>query len=185
MQQLSIHFLFERLFSFAYNKSYFPSEIHLPAISKTYFVEYQKKADVFRWEKKGSHLIIYGSHRRRTLIRKQIFQALKTDCQMAFTPRLREMSQQYNLSFRNVRYKTQKTLWGSCSELKNLNFNIRLLFLPTPLVEYVFLHELCHTRHLDHSKRFWSLVQQHDPHYKIQEKKLESASEYLPQWAKL
>ena len=55
---------------------------------------------------------------------------------------------------------------GSCSLKKNINISLRLLFAPEKVINYVILHELCHLRELNHSYRFWSLVEQHMPDYK-------------------
>lgn len=72
--------------------------------------------------------------------------------------RLERYAHLYGLSYRRVAVKNMKTRWGSCSRKKNLNFHYRLLLLPLALADYVIVHELCHLKHLNHSKRFWDLV---------------------------
>lgn len=64
----------------------------------------------------------------------------------------------YNFSFNKITIKNQKTRWGSCSRKGNLNFNYKILFLPDALRDYVIVHELCHLREFNHSRRFWNLV---------------------------
>ncbi len=64
-----------------------------------------------------------------------------------------------------VNIKHQRAQWGSCSDKKNLNFNYKILFLPPRLRDYVIVHELCHTRELNHSARFWRLVGEMMPRY--------------------
>lgn len=66
-----------------------------------------------------------------------------------------------------VRIKNTRRSWGSCSGKKNLNFNFRLVHLPPELSDYVVLHELCHTVHLNHSRDFWGLVDHCMPHYRV------------------
>jgi predicted metal-dependent hydrolase len=64
-----------------------------------------------------------------------------------------------------VRIKNHRRAWGSCSSKKNLNFNWRLVALPPELADYVIVHELCHTVHLNHSRDFWDLVGRFIPHH--------------------
>jgi len=64
-----------------------------------------------------------------------------------------------------ISIKNQKTLWGSCSSKKNLNFNIRLIMMPDYVIDYVIVHELCHLIHFNHSKEFWKKVEEIIPNY--------------------
>ena len=61
--------------------------------------------------------------------------------------------------------REQSSRWGSCSSQGNLNFNWRLVHAPTPVIDYVIIHELAHRTHMDHSRRFWNLVAEYDPAY--------------------
>ncbi len=63
-----------------------------------------------------------------------------------------------------------------------ISINARLLFLPSPVVDYVLLHELSHTVELNHSARFWALVEAHDPSYLHIKKELRRAGASLPAW---
>lgn len=70
------------------------------------------------------------------------------------------------LEYKRVFVKDQRTLWGSCSGRKNLNFNWRLAAAPPEALDYVVIHELCHLREMNHSKRFWAHVRAACPEYK-------------------
>ena len=72
----------------------------------------------------------------------------------------------YNFFYNRVSIKNQKTRWGSCSRKGNLNFNFKIVHLPEPVLDYLVVHELCHLRELNHSKKFWQLVAQTIPNYK-------------------
>lgn len=71
----------------------------------------------------------------------------------------------YNFKFNRITIRNQKTCWGSCSRKGNLNFNYKILFLPEHLANYIVIHELCHLKELNHSRRFWDLLSQSVPNY--------------------
>ena len=71
-----------------------------------------------------------------------------------------------------IALREQKTKWGSCSSLGNLNFNWKLIMKPTAAMEYVVVHELCHLKELNHSKAFWALVARCLPDYQERKRKL-------------
>lgn len=75
-----------------------------------------------------------------------------------------------NLSFNKITIRRQKTRWGSCSAKQNLSFNCLLLLCPEEVRDYIVVHELCHLVELNHSKRFWKLVESVMPDYEIHRK---------------
>jgi len=74
--------------------------------------------------------------------------------------------------FNRVSIRNNKSRWGSCSKRGNLNFNYRVIYLSEKLVKYLVAHELCHLKELNHSRRFWDLVGEYVPDYKILTKEL-------------
>ncbi len=80
--------------------------------------------------------------------------------------RLQFFNEHYKFKYNRVTLRNQKTRWGSCSYLKNLNFNWRLIMAPIEVMDYVVVHELCHLKEMNHSKRYWSLVAEVIPNYK-------------------
>jgi predicted metal-dependent hydrolase len=77
-----------------------------------------------------------------------------------------EQSQRMGLSYNRIVMKSQRTMWGSCSRKRNLNFNWRLLMAPEPVIEYVVVHELAHLSVMSHSRRFWQLVEKYCPDWR-------------------
>ena len=75
-----------------------------------------------------------------------------------------------NLSYKRISIRDQKTRWGSCSSAGNLNFSYRLVMMPLKVIDYVVVHELCHLKEMNHSKRFWVLVSKVLPDYKERKK---------------
>jgi predicted metal-dependent hydrolase len=79
-----------------------------------------------------------------------------------------EEAHKMGVAFQRVRIGSQRTLWGSCSTRGVLAFNWRLVLAPYEVLDYVVVHELCHLRVLNHSRRFWSLVERHRPEWRRQ-----------------
>lgn len=71
-----------------------------------------------------------------------------------------------------LRVKKMRTRWGSLSSKGYINLNLKLLEMPTTLIEMVVVHELCHSHFFDHSAHFYALMAKHLPHYKALEKQL-------------
>ena len=71
----------------------------------------------------------------------------------------------YGFKVGRVAIRNQKTRWGSCSKRGNLNFNYKIVLLPSHLADYIIVHEICHLGEFNHSKRFWSLVAKTVPDY--------------------
>ena len=73
--------------------------------------------------------------------------------------RLEQLAVQYGFKYKKVSLKTAKTRWGSCSFINNINLNINLMTLNDKIIDYVLIHELCHTIEKNHGERFWALVE--------------------------
>ena len=71
----------------------------------------------------------------------------------------------YGFSFNKIFIKNQKTRWGSCSHKQNLNLNYKIIFLPKKHQDYIVVHEMCHLKEFNHSKKFWALVAKALPNY--------------------
>ena len=79
--------------------------------------------------------------------------------------RIKFFNKIYNFSFNEICIKNQKTRWGSCSRRRNINFNYKILFLPSKLQDYIIVHEICHLKEFNHSRKFWALVEKAIPDY--------------------
>lgn len=75
--------------------------------------------------------------------------------------RLESFSEIYKLPYNRAAFRCQKTKWGSCSGQNNISLNINIAFLPSHLQDYILLHELCHIRHKNHSKFFWTQLDEY------------------------
>ncbi len=75
-------------------------------------------------------------------------------------------AKQLDVSYERIRIAEQKTRWGSCSSKGTLSFNWKLMLAPPAVLDYVVVHEVCHLKEMNHSPRFWKLVEELMPDYK-------------------
>lgn len=102
----------------------------------------------------------------------------RSDALAFIKSRIEFYNQHYQLDYAHVSIKNHKSLWGSCSVRKNLNFNHRITQLPQDQADYIIVHELCHLKEMNHSEKFWALVAETVPDYKSIRKALKSYSFY-------
>ncbi len=89
-------------------------------------------------------------------LRKVIGEALRRNAKIILPPRLYQLSLQHGFSYKSVKINASSGRWGSCSAQKSINLSYYLVLLPRHLQDYVMLHELCHTREMNHGERFWA-----------------------------
>lgn len=89
----------------------------------------------------------------------------KDDAYALAEKRVEYFKQIYGFCFNKINIKNQKTRWGSCSKKGNLNFNYKIVLLHERLADYVIVHELCHLKEFNHSRKFWNLVGEIIPNY--------------------
>lgn len=99
-------------------------------------------------------------------IKKAIEEFYRKKAEEVIRDRLDFFNENYGFSFNRVTMRDQKSRWGSCSRLKNLNFNWRLIMAPIEIIDYVVVHELCHLKEMNHSARYWALVSRTLPEHK-------------------
>ena len=86
--------------------------------------------------------------------------------------RLEYFNTLYGYKWGRIAIKDHKSRWGSCSKKGNLNFNYRVVLLPPHLADYIVVHELCHLGELNHSPRFWALVERALPDWRARRAEL-------------
>jgi predicted metal-dependent hydrolase len=112
-----------------------------------------------------NQLTIMGDIKNHALCHKIINKWLQQKAKLHLIPWLNDLSNKTGLNYQNVAIRKQQTLWGSCSAQNNINLNCKLLLLEPELVNYIIIHELCHTKYHNHSIKFWRLVEKLQPNY--------------------
>lgn len=92
------------------------------------------------------------------LLRNAILRALKKAAQNYLPPLLSVWAERFGLTYRKVRITGARSRWGSCSAAGTISLSCYLMLVPAHLMDYVMLHELAHTREMNHGPRFWELL---------------------------
>lgn len=100
--------------------------------------------------------------------------ALKTEADQLLPQRLRDLAAKHGFDYKSVDTKRLSSRWGSCTQHREITLNIYLMQLPWHLIDYVIIHELCHTEHLNHSASFWERVEQALPDARDRRKQLKT-----------
>ncbi len=108
----------------------------------------------------------------QSAIRNGIERALRKEAKEHLPRRVAELAGKYGFKYNNVFLKNMKTRWGSCSSKGNINLNIHLMRLSDNLIDLVILHELAHTIELNHSKKFWAILDNIVGNAKLKDKEL-------------
>ncbi|MBA2409857.1 MAG: M48 family metallopeptidase [Gammaproteobacteria bacterium] len=161
-----------------------PERVRLPALNETYTVIYKPTAGArVVYVEQGNTLKIAGPVGDLDGCARSLRTWLRAKAQQALPPWLRQTSLALGLPYQRTVIRDQRTRWGSCTARGVISLNCKLLFLTRPEVEYLFVHELCHTRHLNHSARYWALVERQLPDYRRCEAALRDAWRSIPRWA--
>ena len=132
---------------------------------------FREESSRCRVKKAGNRLLLFVPYEADYEIRRM---AIEKWYRKMAAQWIRERAMLYagmmQVSFSEIHIKDQRSRWGSCSGLSNLNFSFRLMLAPAAVTEYVVIHELCHLRYMDHSQNFWQMVEAFCPDYKVRKK---------------
>ena len=161
-----------------------PNIIDLPAIDLKVIIRHQPElgSESVRYRFKKGILMLSGATANDDLCRSALRRWLSGVARREFEPRLRALSVLTGTPYEKLHIRMQKTCWGSRSSSGTISLNLCLLFVSPDLLRYLMIHELCHGRHMNHSKRFWKMVGQYERRYKRLDKDLGEAWRDVPAW---
>lgn len=162
-----------------------PDRIELPAVDEVFLVEYRQTdtGSVSVREGGDGRLLVSGSVDNVEACRAALCRWLHRRGRTLLVPWLTHVAKEHGFAVRRVSIRMQKTRWGSASSSGTITLNAKLLLMPPELVEHVIVHELCHTRHPNHSQRFYACMAQHEPDHRRHRHELRSAWRFVPRWA--
>jgi len=108
--------------------------------------------------------------------------ALRDKARTVFSERLAHYAPRLGVAPPPLRLSSARTRWGSCSHHGGISLNWRLVFMPLAVVDYVVAHELAHLREMNHSPRFWSVVEQLCPDWRARRLELRQLGRQIPQF---
>lgn len=122
----------------------------------------QRQAIAFLEEKQGwiveNRARMAEKYVPREPVSSETIEALRAEAKRRLPEIVARLAHRHGFKYGTVRVKVLKSKWGSCTARGDLNLSLFLVRLPDYLIEYVVLHELCHTVHMNHSALFHSLL---------------------------
>jgi predicted metal-dependent hydrolase len=143
---------------------------HIFIFNEPYQVCFEGSRSYIDFDNKKIFIKIRGN-KKNNLIKK-----LKEFAMYYFEIRVDELSERVDKKIASISLTNAKSKWGSCSPHGHIKLNWRLIQAPKEIIDYVICHELAHLTHMNHSKKFWMLVQSIFPDYKTQERSLKTMS---------
>jgi predicted metal-dependent hydrolase len=156
-----------------------PASIEFGFTGETFTVEW-RRAPRRGLEQLPGRLLVQAPDDRAA---RGLLQAwLKRAAYERLSPRLLALAADLNYSVARVAIRCQRTRWGSCSTRGTVSLNCSLVFLRPEVVRYLFVHELAHTKHMNHSASFWRLVERIEPDYRRLDRELLAGWRTVPVW---
>jgi len=161
-----------------------PTRVELPAIHRSYEVRYRPAAMPMRGAQAVASdgvLTLVGNTEEPAIaraLRNWLFDLAEYELgrELARTAALG------GFEYRRLQVRLQRTRWGSCSATGTISLNVCVLFQPADVMRYLLIHELSHTRHMNHSRRFWALVESLEPEYERLDRELLRGWQRVPGW---
>ncbi len=130
----------------------------------------------------GPHTLEARGHGATTGLPRLLQAWVRARAAAQLAPWLETLAREAGFSYGRMTVRRQRTRWGSCSTRGTISLNACLAFQRPAVVRYLLLHELAHTRHMNHSTRFWRLVAEHEPHWRELDRELATGWRHVPAW---
>ncbi len=156
-----------------------PSVIELRLTGERFLVDW-RTTDKRSLRQSGGHLELCAAGERDALMQLRAW--LKRAAGERLAPRLLRLADELRLPVERVSIRCQRTRWGSCSTRGTVSMNCCLLFQSAEVVRYLCVHELAHLKHMNHSAKFWGLVETLEPDYQRLDRELLSGWRTVPEW---
>jgi predicted metal-dependent hydrolase len=159
-----------------------PTVVELALLERSWRVEYETAKRAAVHEPGDGRLRICGPEHTDESVSRALMRWLSGLAATELGGRLAKLSQELGIDYARMHLRRQRTRWGSCSAAGTISLNVCLMFQRPAVVRYLLVHELCHRRHLDHSDRYWRLVQSYEPDWRALDAELLQGWRNVPAW---
>lgn len=159
-----------------------PQRVSFQSVGEDWQVVYERAPRAPRVREGDGVIVVRGELERGRLVRHVLQRWLMRRAHARLAPWLLEVAAEAGLGVARVQVRRQRTRWGSCSRRATISLNACLMFQPGEVVRYLFAHELAHLVHMNHSRRFWRLVETLEPDWRRLDGELMSGWRHVPGW---
>lgn len=160
-----------------------PEEIQFQATAARYAVDYVDGPTAPRLHATPGRVTVSGELARTALVRHLLQRWLLRAAHESLVPWLQSVAREHRFEVARTQVRRQRTRWGSCSRSGTVSVNACLMFQRPEIVRYLFVHELAHTVHLNHSRPFWRVVAALEPGWRELDRGLSAGWRSVPHWA--
>jgi predicted metal-dependent hydrolase len=159
-----------------------PAFIDLALLERRWPVEYSSARRASRTEASDGTLRIALRADTDAAVGEALLRWLTAQASQHLAAHLAELSRETGIGFERLQLRRQRTRWGSCSSAGAISLNVCLMFQRPPVVRYLLIHELCHRLQMNHSRRFWGLVETFEPNWRALDAELLNGWRNVPAW---
>lgn len=127
-------------------------------------------------------LVISGDISSPQRLKEALRRWLMAHAKLVLAAHLADCAREFGFTYRSLSIRRQRTRWGSCSVRGTISLNCCILFQPPEVLRYLLLHELAHTRHMNHSRAFWDCVARCVADYRKLDRQLLDGWRRVPSW---
>jgi predicted metal-dependent hydrolase len=159
-----------------------PTVIALPGVYESWRVHLAGGTGRLRIREGDELLVVSGEISSPQQLKDALRTWLMARAQVVLSDHLADCGREFGFSYRRLSIRRQRTRWGSCSTRGTVSLNCCILFQPPEVLRYLLIHELSHTRHMNHSRAFWDCVARCCPDYRKLDRQLLDGWRRVPSW---
>jgi len=159
-----------------------PTSVDLALLERSWSVEYETSRRGSVHHAGDGLLRVRVVEQTDRLVSAALLRWLAAVAAVELGQRLAALSDEIGIDYARLHLRRQRTRWGSCSAAGTISLNVCLMFQRPAVVRYLMIHELCHRRHMNHSDRYWRLVESYEPHWRALDAELLKGWRNVPAW---